>query len=139
MTRADFYTLKDEHMDARYRLLYTLLEKSLKQNHKVHIHCRDKAEATVLDDYLWGYKLTAFIPHHSLGNTDADMQSPVTLGFEGYFPEHRDICINLCAEPMTEFSRIIEIVIQEPRVLSQTRKHYRTYQEQQFDLHLHQL
>ncbi len=139
MPRADFYTLKDNHVDARYRVMHVLLEKSLKQGHKVHLHCRDKGEATSLDDYLWGYKLTAFIPHHTLFDQDNTMHSPVTLGFDDYMPAHQDLCINFSAKPITTFSRVIEIVIQETSILSQTRQHYRTYREHQFELNLHKI
>lgn len=137
MARADFYTLKDSHGDARYRLLQQLLSKSLGQGTAVHIHCRDAAEVSHLDDYIWGFKPESFLPHHVLD--DSHMQSPITLGHGQQRPAKADICINLSAEPVKDYERIIEIVVQEPSILQQTRAHYRHYQQAGHEMNLHKL
>ena len=138
MARADFYRLKESHGDDRYRLLQQLLSKSVAAGQSVHIHCRDAAEAAHLDDYIWAFKPESFLPHHQLGQ-DEDKQSPITLGYNDLRPEQADICINFGPEPITGFARIIEIVVQQPDILQQTRDHYRDYQQQGLEMHLHKL
>ncbi|MCP4789430.1 MAG: DNA polymerase III subunit chi, partial [Gammaproteobacteria bacterium] len=54
-------------------------------------------------------------------------------------PERADICINFATDPVTNFERIIEIVVQETSILQKTRDHYRHYQQQGMDMHLHKL
>ncbi len=140
MSRADFYTLKDKHGDARYRLLQQLLSKSLGQGAAVHIHCRDAAEVSHLDDYIWGFKPESFLPHHALSEqAEQTMHSPITLGYGQQRPAQTDICINLSAEPVKDYQRIIEIVVQEPSILEQTRAHYRHYQQAGHEMNLHKL
>ncbi|MDP6165754.1 MAG: DNA polymerase III subunit chi [Gammaproteobacteria bacterium] len=138
MARADFYTLKDSHGDARYRLLQQLLSKSMTAGQSVHIHCRDEAEAAHLDDYIWAFKPESFLPHHQLGQ-EIPLRSPITLGYHELRPERADICINFATDPVTNFERIIEIVVQETSILQKTRDHYRHYQQQGMDMHLHKL
>ncbi|MDP6968462.1 MAG: DNA polymerase III subunit chi [Gammaproteobacteria bacterium] len=138
MARADFYRLKESHGDDRYRLLQQLLSKSVSAGQRVHIHCRDGAEAAHLDDYIWAFKPESFLPHHQLGQ-DHKMQSPITLGHKDLWPEQAEICINFSAAPVDGFARIIEIVVQQPDILQQTRDHYRHYQQQGLEMHVHKL
>ena len=138
MARADFYTLKDSHGDARYRLLQQLLNKSIAAGHAVHIHCRDAAEAAHLDDYIWAFKPESFLPHHQLGKA-SNLKSPITLGYGNLRPDEPSLCINFASETVAEYERIIEIVVQEESILQQTREHYRHYQQQGLDMHLHKL
>lgn len=139
MSRADFYTLKDSHGDARYRLLQQLLSKSLRQGTAVHIHCRDAAEVSHLDNYIWAFKPESFLPHHALSDEQPPMQSPITLGHGQQRSAKAGICVNLSAEPVQGYERIIEIVVQEPTILEQTRAHYRHYQQAGHEMNLHKL
>ena len=140
MSRADFYTLKDSHGDARYRLLQQLLSKSLGQGTAVHIHCRDAAEVSHLDNYIWAFKPESFLPHHALSDdNENNMSSPITLGHGQQRPQQAVICVNLSAEPVQGYERIIEIVVQEPTILEQTRAHYRHYQQAGHEMNLHKL
>ena len=140
MVRADFYQLKESHGNDRYRLLQQLLSKSVGAGHQVHIHCRDAAEAAHLDDYIWAFKPESFLPHHQLGQEqEQKIKSPITLGYQDLWPEQADICINFSPEPVSDIARIIEIVVQEPDILQQTREHYRHYQQHGLALHVHKL
>jgi DNA polymerase-3 subunit chi len=140
MARADFYQLKASHGNDRYRLLQQLLSKSVGAGHQVHIHCRDAAEAAHLDDYIWAFKPESFLPHHQLGQEQGqELKSPITLGHQDLWPEQADICINFSPKPVSGIERIIEIVVQEPDILQQTREHYRHYQQQGLTLHVHKL
>ena len=140
MSRADFYSLKDNHGDARYRLLQQLLSKSLGQGTNVHIHCRDGAEVSHLDNYIWAFKPESFLPHHILDDdSQANMASPITLGHGQQRSTEASICVNLSAEPVQGYERIIEIVVQEPTILEQTRAHYRHYQQAGHEMNLHKL
>lgn len=142
MARADFYQLKESHGNDRYRLLQQLLSKSVGAGHQVHIHCRDAAEAAHLDDYIWAFKPESFLPHHQLGQGQGqgqEIQSPITLGHQDLWPEQADICINFSPDPVSGIARIIEIVVQEPEILQQTREHYRHYQQQGHTLHVHKI
>lgn len=138
MARADFYQLKESHGNDRYRLLQQLLSKSVGAGHQVHIHCRDAAEVAHLDDYIWAFKPESFLPHHQLGQ-EQKIKSPITLGYQDLWPEQADICINFSPEPVSDIARIIEIVVQEPDILQQTREHYRHYQQHGLALHVHKL
>ena len=56
--------------------------------------------------------------------------------------DHQDVLINLCEEIpdfFSRFERCMEIVIQQPVVLENTRKHFAFYRERGYPLNTHDL
>ena len=141
MQRADFYQLKSDDPASRYPLLCRLLEKAVASGQQVYIQCRDDAEASHLDEYIWAFKPDSFIAHGCAGDTNI---APVVLGHpntpEDQLPKQRDICLNLSQQlAPTVFQRIIEVVIQDPEMVLTTRQHYRSYQQQGRSMQYHKL
>ena len=77
MARVDFYSLPTAEIETGYRFLLPLLTKILEHGQQAHIHCRDAAETSYLDDLLWNLKLTSFLPHHCLDKHPSG-QAPVS-------------------------------------------------------------
>ncbi|MBT4442179.1 MAG: DNA polymerase III subunit chi [Oceanospirillaceae bacterium] len=141
MQRADFYQLKSDDLASRYPLLCRLLEKAVGSGQQVYIQCRDDAEASHLDVYIWAFKPDSFIAHVCAGD---DAVAPIVLGHpntaEENYPKQRDICLNLSHQlAPKEFERIIEVVTQDPDMILITRQHYRSYQQQGRSMQYHKL
>ncbi|BBL70081.1 DNA polymerase III subunit chi [Methylogaea oryzae] len=142
MTRVDFYLLPTS--DARERLVWVcrLAEKAYRGGHRIHIHSRDGAEAQVLDDLLWSFRASSFVPHLRLGAAEPDEFTPVTLGQGDQRPEDCDVLINLAPaipEWNGRFQRIAELVPQGDEERHMSREHFRQYKALGYQLETHDL
>ena len=70
-------------------------------------------------------------------SSDTGFYSPITLGHLDYWPDHRQVCINLSAQPVFDFDRVLQLTLQQPAWLQLAREHYQAYQAQGCDLHHH--
>lgn len=145
MTRVDFYILA--HSEAEQRLLFAcrLVEKAFKNGHKTLLICNNAEQAKQLDELLWSYKESSFIPHQLLDSNDAQSDCPVEISLQTLadpYREHHDILINLSDSLLNGFSRFercMEIVVQQQETLAATRKNYKFYKERGYPLHQHDM
>lgn len=138
--QVDFYLLNTQEEHRRDSFICKLVEKIVRQNHKIHIHCKDRQETHRLDELLWTFSDISFIPHNILGE-GPDAPPPVQLGFDGT-PKHRDILINLCTTiPIfyVSFQRILEIVPQDEALQAAARERYQFYKTQNCILNTHKI
>lgn len=137
--RVDFYLLKTPHAQARLQMACRILEKAYQQGHTIYVHATHEREAQQLDEALWTFKDTSFIPHH-LGETEGP--APIIIGYPPQTTQQSEILLNL-ADPLPEFypqfQRIIEIVAHEDQSKALARTHYRTYHQHGADIHTHNL
>ncbi|HCA7598799.1 TPA: DNA polymerase III subunit chi, partial [Pseudomonas aeruginosa] len=97
------------------------------------------AQRRELDGRLWSFRGEAFIPH-SLAEEDAE--APVALGLGETPGNHRDLLINLTLEApgfVANFSRVAELVVEEPAIRQAARDKFRFYREQGYPLQDHRL
>ncbi|MDT4832257.1 DNA polymerase III subunit chi [compost metagenome] len=99
----------------------------------VFVRCQDEAQARELDELLWRFKADAFVPH-DLHATDA--QAPVVIGVDEQPANRQGLLINLKPEispHVEQFGRVIEIVNQDPELLTACRNNFRLYRQQGYD------
>ncbi|MDF2181884.1 DNA polymerase III subunit chi [Neptuniibacter sp. CAU 1671] len=138
-SKADFYLLPNDDPEDRGRFLCRLLEKVCAMGHQAYIYTEDARAAQQLDQLLWEFKPEAFIPHGLSGEAH---HSAVEIGWDTQRPQHRDLFINLALEApedITQFERILEIVVQSPPVLEATRQNFRRYKELGIPAEMHDL
>lgn len=139
MTRVDFYVIPSADPDARLTIACRLAEKAWRQGMRVFVLCADEAQRETLDTRLWSFRGETFIPHNAV---EEHADSPVVLGL-GEAPEsHRDLLINLTlAIPsfVAHFSRVAELVVEEPAIRQAARENFRQYREQGYPLQDHRL
>ncbi len=141
MTRVDFYILGTG--DPRERLLFAcrLTEKAFRREHRVYLHTESATQCNELDDLLWSYRAESFIPH-SITGKDATLPARVEIGHEQDPVAHTDVLINLAPKIPTFFSRftrVAEVVIQQPDVLTSTRDGFGFYRDRGYPLQTHDL
>jgi len=139
MTNIDFYILPDESVNERYQFACRLVEKAFRLGHHIYIHGDQPQQIEIVDQLLWSYKNTSFIPHccEQLDNT-----SQVLLGCGNGQHEHNDLLVNLSSavpDFFSRFNRVSEIVIKDPEVTASTRENYRFYRDRGYPLKSHKL
>jgi DNA polymerase-3 subunit chi len=152
MTSVNFYTLKSDQASARLQFACRLTEKAQSMGHRVFIHAESPQQAKLLDDLLWQFKASSFVPHglvtedssdheDSAGQEDSVGQERVAIGTR--IPASRTgMLINLTASPcagLEQFSRINEILDADPETLMQGRDRYRFYQAQGYQPETHKI
>ncbi len=130
MPTIDFYILSATISLERQKFACRLLEKAYQAHHQVYVHCDSLLEAEALDELLWTYTDTSFVPHGLLTTgTDA---LPIHLGALQDPVSHQDVLLNLADKVpswMSRFQRVLEIVIQEPQQLLKSRERYAYYRQ----------
>ena len=137
MTQIDFHILPEASMDARWLYTCRLVEKIAKLGHQILIVVDNVTDAQTLDDLLWSFKPESFIPHQLIGGEN---HAAVEITYSNTTGKHQDVLINLSnqiPEYFSRFARLSEIVIQEPKILENTREHYRIYKQRGYPIAQH--
>lgn len=140
MPKIDFYLLQEPSEKDRLDFACRLIEKVYKQKHRIFIFVANTLAANELDERLWTYREDSFLPHHIQGE-GPNPPPPIQIGFTA--PENeRDILLNLSntvPEFFTRFSRVLEIVQNDPVAKETSRKLYREYRAKGFEITTHNL
>jgi DNA polymerase III subunit chi len=140
MTQAIFYLMPEtpspEHepmpaLAAVYLAACRLAERAYRQQQEIYIHCQDKQQAYAIDELLWQFEPTAFVPHNLKGEGPMT-GAPVEIGFDKLGPnKSRQLLINL-ADQMPAFAvnlpHIIDFVANDDELKRIARSRYRQYQ-----------
>lgn len=133
MTRIEFYVLPDSEPAGRARAACQLASKGWQHGMSVFIRCQDEQQCTELDELLWSFRAERFIPHEL---HDDDPHAPVVIGIEQPPATAQGLLINLTpsiSEHIDRFSRVIEIVNQQPELLTVCRDNFRHYRQRGYD------
>ncbi|WP_445938186.1 DNA polymerase III subunit chi, partial [Pseudomonas sp.] len=118
MPRIEFYVLSTAVQAERLRAACQLAMKAWRAGMPVFLRGSDAQQCNEVDELLWRFKAESFVPH-SLYQDDA--QAPVVIGLDEEPSSAQGVLINLGStlSPQVErFSRVIEIVNQEPDLLT---------------------
>ncbi|MDP3977507.1 MAG: DNA polymerase III subunit chi [Pseudomonas sp.] len=133
MPRIEFYVLSSAAPADRLRAACQLAMKAWRHGLPVFLRGCDSAQCTALDELLWHFKAEAFVPHNLHQD---DPQAPVVIGLDEQPNTRQGVLINLnpSLSPFVEhFSRVIEIVNQEPDLLTACRDNFRSYRQRGYD------
>lgn len=135
----DFYISQAATSEQRLLLACRLADKAYHSGHRVYLHCANTEQAQRLDDLLWQFQPTSFVPHIVIDNPSAEDRAehrthdePVRIGSGRSNWANQDVLINLgenVPENFAEFARVLEIVVQDDGVLNTTRDHWRHYKQ----------
>ncbi|WP_044872010.1 DNA polymerase III subunit chi [Pseudomonas sp. LFM046] len=131
--RIEFYVLSSANPADRLRAACQLAAKGWRHGLPVLLRCSDAAQRDELDQLLWRFRAESFIPH-SLVEDDAG--APVVLALDEEPATQQGLLINLASTispHVDRFSRVIEIVNQEPALLAACRENFRTYRQRGYD------
>lgn len=148
MTKVDFYILPEDSIEQRHVFACRLAEKAHKLGHHIYIHSEDSTQAELMDQLLWSWRNTSFLPHSIESvNTECNQQSParVRIGVDNIRPTTpyaNGLMINLSSgvpDFFSSFDRVAEIVVQQTQVTTNTRANFRFYRDRGYQLDTHDL
>lgn len=142
MTQVDFHILQDTSVEARWLYVCRFIEKVERLGHSILVVTDTLEQAHELDDLLWSFKPESFIAHQIIGGDETVKVELTYLSQSSQIEAgaHNDVLINLSSQipdVFSRFARVAEIVIQEPKILENTRDHYRFYKQRGYPINQH--
>ncbi len=137
MTRVDFYTGSEDKL----RTACQLSHKAMQRGIRVVLHAPDEATAERLDQLLWHYPPTAFIPHCRSSSAEIAQMPVIVSHVEEKFPHH-ELLINLhdeCVTFFSRFDRVMEIVEKNDESALLGRQRFKFYRDRGYELTHHDL
>jgi DNA polymerase-3 subunit chi len=133
MTRVDFHT----NIPDKVAYACRLARKAYGSSGKIVLLAADDAQAAQLNEALWTFSETDFLPHVMAGDALAP-QTPiiVTASLAAPLP-HTDMLINLgqsIPDGVDRFARVFEIVSTDEQDAQEGRKRYAAYKQQSYPL-----
>lgn len=141
MTEIYFYSGARDKLVTACRLC----AKALQQGMRVLVYSVDTTVSTKVDELLWTFSATSFIPHYSVLNQNDEGVidlSPVVISNNVPSDVSFDVLLNLHHEPppmFEQFNRLIEIVDLSEQDSERGRDRYRCYKQKGLAIHHHQL
>lgn len=138
--RIDFYKLNSQNRTSISKFCCQLADKVVKMGKPVFVRTKDAAESRLLDDIMWTFSDSSFVPHAVQGDA-GETDVPVTIGHDtsasrGY------LLINLgddLPENARNYERIAEIINDAPEILQHGRERYSAYKKDAYPLHYHEI
>jgi DNA polymerase-3 subunit chi len=133
MTRIDFHTNILDKISYACRLA----RKALAARGKVVLLAEDAAQAAALNDALWTFSDTDFLPHVMAGDALAAHTPIIVTHDEAADFPHADMLVNLTRRvPSTvdKFQRVFEIISTDEDDAAAGRKRYVAYKQQSYPL-----
>ncbi|MCG9695844.1 DNA polymerase III subunit chi [Shewanella sp. Isolate11] len=134
MQTADTHTAPtaDASQDAVYYLACQIAQQAFTGHQLVYIHCQDQQQAYAIDEILWQFEPTAFVPHNLKGEGPIG-GAPVEIGFDKLGPnKNRQLLINLADQApqfAVNFGQIIDFVANDAAKKAIARDRYRQYRD----------
>ena len=134
MTRVGFYVVQTAETDQRLQVAVRLADKAFQQGHRIYINAVDEDEARRLDDLMWSFRPSSFLPHGLHGQEHSDT---IAIGWGQDPDKHNDLLINLQLDIppfFSRFARVAEVVTQDEDSLAALRSAWMFYRERGYQL-----
>ncbi len=114
--RVDFYLLPGDSLVALHQFCCRLTEKAWRLGNRVWLRTASDADSKRLDDLLWHFSDTSFVPHLCTGDADA-ADTPVVIG-QHHPAANYDLLINLGHDipSRSGCKRIAEVLNDDPAI-----------------------
>ncbi len=144
MTEINFYISGYNTLRSRILLACRLVEKAREHKLQVHIHTDGYNTTKQMDEMLWIWKESSFIPHISDISNDLTnpFSEPVSIASDYAPTKHCDYLINLSnqiPEFFSRYTKMAEIINQNESILTGGRERYSFYKNRGYTLNYYQL
>jgi DNA polymerase-3 subunit chi len=140
MSLVDFHILDNNENLALLRYACRLIRKAYKNNFKVYVRTENDQDMIQLDTLLWTFSELDFIPHATVETESG--QEPVIIGMIDRQGDSKTILINLStkmAEDYSSYSRVFELIGNDPNVKTAGRDRYRRYRKMNDQVNNHHI
>ena len=139
--RIDFYILEANATVGRLKLACKILDRAYRNGHSVYLWTRDDQESGLLDDLLWTFSQSSFIPHvRNYGNSD--LTAPVRIGHHPPQSGSAEVVVSVADQPVEDYSnfvRIAEVVGFDEIEKQSGRSRFKFYRDQGLELETHRI
>jgi DNA polymerase-3 subunit chi len=139
MTSIDFHVLPAQARRQHDVCVCELIERTWQAGRQIYVHCLDEDMTTSIDELLWTFHDTSFVPHAVAGAADA-VTAKVLLGSGIAAPESMDVLLNLHTEVpafFSQFEQVIETTGHDEHTRQLARERYRFYKDRGYPLTTH--
>ena len=141
MARVDFYILPAQQGVEQFACK---LADQIWEKHSIYIHTEDEPAANALDDLLWTFSDTSFVPHATLDALDQDpeLEAAVRIGYPSKETSDSDVLFNLSSIIpgfISSYERIVEVVGGDESRKRAARIRYKSYKENGHEIHDHKI
>lgn len=136
MPNVTFYQTKEPTPASIEAALPALLEKVLAGGYKAVVRCENRQRLEQLDDALWNFEKTAFLPHDLMEEGKAK-DTPIALTSEPENPNQANILITISgasAEDKDTFERVLDIFEGNDVQRTAARTRWKTFKQEGAEL-----
>lgn len=137
MTHINFYRINGD-FDAALKLACQLAEKAFQQGMTTLIHTGDSTVSEQLDQLLWSFKPSAFLPHE----VEVFPAANIAISHQDEPGDHHGLLINLQSSTpnwFPRFEKAVEIVYDDDQVIKQKREQFSFYKHRGYPMKYHDL
>lgn len=131
MQSVDFYVIDPQSQRPWQWWACRLVATAYGRGHRIFVRAENWAQAQELDEQLWVFAASSFLPHELAGDADA-ARAPIQIGTDPGDAADCDVLVNVAASapPASEaFARVAELVGAEPEARRAGRQRYRAYRD----------
>ncbi|MBZ4202487.1 MAG: DNA polymerase III subunit chi [Methylovulum sp.] len=130
MPAITFYLVNSTSERERYQFACKLIEKSFRHDIFCYVLTDSAAQSQLLDDLLWTFRSTSFIPHQRYEDKKPEFERLVLIGSNTAPTSWHTNIINLssqCPENFLTCKRLFEIIDNDPATKDSGRQRYNQY------------
>ncbi len=142
MPAIDFYILSTTSEQDRYQFVCKLAEKIFRQKQKAFFLTPSIEDSENLDDLLWSFRPTSFIPHQIIQNNTHSLFDQLLISNQDIPDNWSGILVNLTQQltpNIEKLTRIIEIINNNEVCLTKGRQRYRHYKKMNLSPDTHKI
>ena len=139
--RIDFYVLEANATDGRFRLACKIIDRAYRSGYSVYLWTRDDQESSLLDDLLWTFSQTSFIPHVR-NNGNSRLVAPVSIDHHPPQSGAAEMVVSVADQPVEDYSnfvRIAEVVGFDEIEKQSGRSRFKFYRDHGLELETHRI
>ena len=139
--RIDFYVLEVNATDGRFRLACKIIDRAYRSGYSVYLWTRDDQESVLLDDLLWTFSQTSFIPHVR-NNGKTGLTATVHINHHPPKSGAAEVVVSVADQPVEDYSnfaRIAEVVGFDEVEKQSGRSRFKFYRDQGLELETHRI
>ncbi|MSQ68041.1 MAG: DNA polymerase III subunit chi [Gammaproteobacteria bacterium] len=136
MTHIDFHVRPLQAHREHELFICELVAQLWRNGQRVHLHCQDHATVGALDELLWTFQETSFVPHAVFGSAAAAAVA-VTLGTGEEVPDSAQVLVNLHPEVppfFSQFEQVIETTGADESSKTRARQRYKFYKDRGYSI-----
>ena len=142
MPQVDFYLLDQHTPQGKLRCVCRLSQKVYALGQTAYVHTCSAAETEHLDELLWTFNQTSFVPHCRDHDFETNVEAPVMIGHQLPPKTCHDVLISLIETIpgcFGGYQRVADVVDNTPDDRARARDRFRAYRDQGWDIHTHDI